>query len=258
MRTVRTVVKVLVQVILVLALLAGAHRPAEARRSDAIQVGTDILDVGPLDANEGYFLYDRVGIRYERLSVFSLDLWRWDKTYVIYRDGTFGTKLFEEAPPELLARLDLPVPWRYYLPPGLLLVLCLVELAIIARKKRPAKLALTIGIGITSFAIVLYLLGFTWEFIFPLLLGGFHVFAGLSTLWAPVAPDDDIDAETIEAPQPLPRPSEQLRPPPPNVETDPFRAPPQPPPIVVRRPETARPSAPVVHDEDAEAPKLLR
>jgi hypothetical protein len=88
-------------------------------------------------------------------------------------------------------------------------------------------------------------------------IGGWLTLAGVVLGGVMLRPPRGEPAEDApEEPKPVVKRIE-LGPPPRGVETDPFRAPPAPPPIAVvkhDRPDTA----PVVHDPNGEVPKILR
>jgi hypothetical protein len=147
------------------------------------------------------------------------------------------------------------VPWRYYFPEGLIALACLAEILIVGRKRRTIRFALITGGMLAVVAIAFRLEGLTWECVFPGILAIHHLGTALLALRS----HDDAEDVEESAPVKQPRPAQRdpLPPPPRDVETDPFRAPPQPPPIAVQPP--APPAAvPMQLDENAEAPKLLR
>ena len=90
-------------------------------------------------------------------------------------------------------------------------------------------------------------------------LGGFLAIAGvLLGMYAifESRPHDELPADAPEPERPRALRFEHDIPPR-GVETDPFRAPPQPPPIAVVRHER-KAAAPIEHDPDEPPPKLLR
>jgi len=88
--------------------------------------------------------------------------------------------------------------------------------------------------------------------------GGFLAIAGvlLGMVAIHEARPHDED-EPLAEPEPVRAPRVELMVPPRGVETDPFRAPPQPPPIAVLRHDRP-PTAPIVADPSEPRPKLLR
>jgi hypothetical protein len=261
-----------------LVILLGSAGSAEAR-IEFINTEDQILDLGVMPdelreyfKDEGGGEYDRVGFYYKRFAILGADVWSWSGQLVFFRQRTdvevrglrtIETTYYIEIDDETAERYGWSTPIEYRIPIGLLVAACVTEFAIVARKKRRAKRVLAIGIGLVALAAILYFLGMTWQIAFPLLLGVFHIvialpfFHPVSTAEAAAAMDDEPDPPF--APKPAPEhTSGRLLPPPPNVETDPFRAPPQPPPIAVNRPPTAPTAAPVVRDDNADAPKLLR
>jgi hypothetical protein len=275
--SVRTAVRIVLPALVGLVILLASTSSAEAR-TRFINTEDQILDLGPVpddiydlvQAEDGY---DRVGFFYSRVAILGADVWSWSGTLVFYRkkpdikfEGlrSVETTYYVEIPDELVEQYGWSTPIEYRIPVGLLVAACLVELAIVARKKRRAKLVLSLGIGMVALAGILFLLGMTWQIAFPLIIGVVHIvfslpyFQPASNAEASAAMTDD-EHDPPFAPKPAPeRPSGPMLPPPPNVETDPFRAPPQPPPIVVKRAPAAPNAAPVVRDDKADAPKLLR
>lgn len=262
--------------LLVGLVLVGSLQRAEAK-TRLVDTEDQIIDLGVIPdelleivREDGY---DHVGYFYSRVAILGADVWSWSGTFVLYRktpeiklEGlrTVETTYYAEVPDELVDKYGWKTPIEYRIPVGLLVAACLIELAIVARKKRRARRVLAIGIGLIAFAAILFALGMTWQVAFPLLLGLFHVLIALpyfhpvTTAEAAAAMDADDDDPPL-APKPAPeRPSQPLLPPPPSFEKDPFRAPPQPPPIHVQRPPTAPAAPPVVRDDTADAPKLLR
>lgn len=261
--------------VILLGVLA-APRTADAR-IHLINTEDQIADLGPIPddlapaaAADGY---DRVGFFYHRVATLGADLWSWSGTMVLYRKTpkvefqglrTVETTYYVEVPDELVDRHGWSVPIGYRIPIGLVIVLSLVELGFVARRKRRAKVVLVIGIAIVALSAVLLLLGMSWPIAIPMLVGLFHITASLPFFQPATTAEAALAMEPAVEPTPAPEPrrterrSEPLMPPPPSFEKDPFRAPPQPPPIVVSRAPVAPAAAPIVHDASADTPKLLR
>lgn len=236
--------------------------PADARGGLVVyNTGEDIFHIRDLTsdeqlglAHEGIFA-TKLGYKYSLVGLFWLDLWRSDGEVVVY-----SSILYTPLSPELRERLGDPsTPWRYHLPPGLLLIAGAIEFFVMYRSRRKIRTVLVVGGVLVVVALVFYLKGLDWEFLIPLGLGLHHLLSGYLALRTP-PPEDYAELDTGEdAPRPRRAPvgAEPLLPPPPNVETDPFRAPPQKPPIAVVRPRTAPAPVPVVADPNADKPKLL-
>ena len=96
-------------------------------------------------------------------------------------------------------------------------------------------------------------------FTIPFLIGLRHIWFG----WQALDKHREEQSEIAKEAEPDPparreRPlTEPVLPPPPNVETDPFRAPPQPRPIVVVRHESQPAPTPIVPGDPDDKPKLL-
>ncbi len=276
-------VGVLVGLLIGLLTLCATAQTAEARVR-LFSSDDQIVDLGvmPDELRERYRGdgdFDTVGFHYKRFAILSADVWSWSGSLVFYRKRpeislqgfrTIETTYFTEIDDDVADAYGWKAPIEYRIPVGLLVASCVVELAIVARKRRNAKRVLALGIGFVVFAGVLFLLGMTWQCAFPLVVGVFHIvsalpiFAPASNVEAalamkPLVADDKSSDEDPPYKKPADeRSSRPLLPPAPSFEKDPFRAPPQPPPIIVKRPPTAPSTAPVVRDEHAEAPKLLR
>lgn len=262
--------------IAIILLVAPA---AHARELGLITTGGDILHLRDLPPETAAAVgFTSLGYRYNVFGIYGLDFWRWGGEHVVYTsdtdvssrdasDAAGGTLVLERwayAPitSHELERLGgAGVPWKYRCPPGLLLILALVELQLVVRRRHSARTVLVIGGALLVIALVLYGQGVDQAFVIPLVLGVHH--AGAAWFAIRRQRDDDAAGEDAHdepdvAPppgaSPAPRPRERA----PNVETDPFRAPPQPAPIVVERPPTPASATSVVAEADAPPPRLLR
>jgi hypothetical protein len=246
--------------LVVMALLEV--RPAYAGRGGIviINTGDDIIhirDLPPEIATETGL--KSIGYHYDRLGVFWLDVWRWGGEFVVYGDDGYAPVTAAQAD----ALGGASVPWKYRAPPGLLLILAAIELAIVIATRRRAKVMLGLGGFWLAVAALLYVKGVDVAFAIPGLLGAHHIIG----TWFALKAQDQAEAEAEAQPEALEPEAEPERSappgsapamgPPPNVETDPFRAPPRPPPINVIRHEPASTEAPIVPDDGAEKPKLL-
>jgi hypothetical protein len=262
---------------IVLLVASAAH----ARELGVISTGGDIIPLRDLPPETAAPVeFTSLGYHYDVIGIFWLDIWRWGGEFVVYTsdtdvssrdasDAAGGSLVLERwayAPitSEQLERLGgADVPWKYHCPPGLLVILALVELQLVVRRRRSARTVLVIGGALLVTALVLYGHGVDQAFVIPLLLGLHH--AGAAWLAIRRQRDDNTSGDdaanephvTPAAPREASRASRQ-RERPPNVETDPFRAPPQPAPIVVERPPTPPSATSVVAEADAPPPKLLR
>ena len=229
---------------------------AEARRGVGIVViytGDDIEPLGGLAPDVSAATgYTKHGYHYQRFGLFWIDFWRWGGEPAVYEGNTYVP-----LTPELAAELGVPLstPWSYHFPPGLLLVIVGAELAIIGRKPRSVRGTLLAAGGLGAFAALLWFKDTGMASIIPALAGLYHVAA----IWLRPyeEPVDEDDASADDAPAaPAPKRTGYATGTAPRVETDPFRANPQPLPVVVERP--SQPAViPVAHDPNAAAPKLL-
>jgi hypothetical protein len=249
--------------ILGLAMVMATAAPAEARRGGGggiviINLGEDIMHLRQTspeasigeDGSEARL--DQIGYHYDRFGLFWVDFWRWGGEYVLYSSDRSVYAPLTDG--ELAELGGAPFPIAYHLPPGFLLLLCGGVLLIVRRKRRTVKFALITGGVLLAIAGILFLMGLGLGAMIPGFLGLYHLAAAKFSSGSDDEEDDVNVDDYVEPARPSPRPS--VRPSPPNVETDPFRAPPQQAPIHVERP-SAPLVAPIAVDPNAEAPKLL-
>jgi hypothetical protein len=199
---------------------------------------------------------DYLGVRYDHFGLMDIDLLRWGGHLIVYEENASSLE-YRDLEPEEIDKFDLGVPWRIYLPEGLLAILCLVELAIVARKPRTARFALVTGGVAGVIALLFRLMGLTWECAMPGVIALHHLSIGIMPL---LQRDDVVEAPPVDpladVEEPPARPSAR-RETAPKIGDDPFRSPPQAPPIVVQRAQPAPADVPVEHDANAAKPKLL-
>ena len=103
---------------------------AEAKRGIAIiNTGEDVVKVADIteelrakvegDTQAGA----AVGIMYSRFGLFWLDIWRWDKKYVLFADDSVWDITEEQA--KELAGGDISKPFTLTVPPGLIVLLAI-------------------------------------------------------------------------------------------------------------------------------------
>lgn len=267
--------------VVAVGLVLAWSSPAHAGKVPIVIVsGDDIEHLRDLDpAQAAQHGYRKLGYHYERVGVFWLDVWRWDGEFVVYEHDTYAPISDDDA-----AALGASVPWRYRLPEGLIIIAALIELAIIGRKKRSIKTAMVAGSILVVLAGAFVLMGLTWEFAIPLLLGLHHLLTGYSRLKTlreqtalaaasqPHMRVADIDAAAsgvLRASQSASQsasPSGSHRASPSASQSGAMRARPSQSmavpsrpsqPIVVERP-TTEPGAPLRKDDSVDGPKLLR
>lgn len=247
--------------ILGLVMVMAAAQPAEARRGGGIVIinlGDDLMHLRQTSSEAAIgedgteTRLDQIGYHYERFGLFWVDIWRWGGEYVLYSSDRSVYAPLTEAELAELGGADFPI--AYHLPPGFLALLAGGMLLIVRRKRRTMKFALIAGGVLLVIAAVLFVLGLGAGAMIPGFLGLYHLAAAKFSA-GPFADDDEVDVdEYVEPARPSQRPP--VRSSPPNVETDPFRAPPQQAPIHVER-ASAPLVAPIAVDPNAEAPKLL-
>jgi hypothetical protein len=245
--------RVLVMAIVVVCASGGA---AEARRRGGIVVinsGTDIIGVRDATAAEQDELIPdtAIGYKYDLFGLFWLDIWRSDGAFVQYKDSSYL-----ELTPEQIARMKLRVPWGYHLPPGLLLILLGIEW-LIARAIRPTARSTFILAGALGALSIVFLIegSMQIQFASTAFVGLAHALAAWRAMRTLDAADEPVhETGTAWEPDPRRAPAE----PPPRVDPDPFRAPPAPAPLQVVAYTPSQQEAPIVHDEAAPAPRLLK
>jgi hypothetical protein len=234
-----------------LTVLALAARPAAAGVVVDLR-GDDIMPIRDLPAETaarlGYDGMYQLGYHYHHVSVAMLDMWRSGGEVVVYS----GRSYYVLTAADLDVVGDADVPLRYYVPPGLLVVIGLIELGIITSTRRKAWLTIGIGAGLLGVGAVFYAKGLEVEAIVPMLLGLHHIGGTIASLRAQAR----ADTPAPTAPRPKVERHAAAMPSPPLVESDPFRSPPRPPAIVAVQTATP-PTTPVAHDPDADKPKLL-
>ncbi|MBA3459733.1 MAG: hypothetical protein H0T46_07215 [Deltaproteobacteria bacterium] len=150
-----------------LVLLLSAPREAEAKGIVIINTGRDILymhDVPEAALEQlpelaGY----KVGYKYSMFGVFWLDFWRWDGELVVYKDTEYAPIPASEQ--ALFGAGSAPI--GYHAPPGLLLVLCGILLAIASALKRNRKLMIGLTVGTAAGTAALYFMGLGLSTIIP-------------------------------------------------------------------------------------------
>ncbi|HEY4177426.1 MAG TPA: hypothetical protein VGM90_11355 [Kofleriaceae bacterium] len=210
------------------------------------QLGTAPPTLAPNSSHPG--LPWKIGVHFNSFDPYGFDFWDWNVELVVYRDFTYeleGRPLTDEE----LDENNIHLPWRYRFPCALVLLVCLVELFLVARHPRSARFAVIAGGIAGAIAIVFAVLGLEWTAALPALIAVHH-FSLAFTARA------NGDAEGVVT-APRPRAPKMPRTVGAKLDDDPFRSPPQAPPIAVRRPSTAPADVPVEHDENAAKPTLL-
>jgi hypothetical protein len=223
--------------------------------------GQDVFDLGPAPSRfavpKADIAQPRVGLRYEHIGLMGIDVWRYNGQFAVYEDHSSYLS-YVDLTDDDVGDLGLSTPWRYYFPEGLIALLCLAELFIVALKPRTIRFALVTGGVLVVIALVFRLKGLTWECVFPALLAMSHLYTGFGALWSDRRERaGSTEPEVPRTPEPK-RVRVDVRAAPPTFEKDPFRSPPQAPPLAIHRAETAPAEPPVDFHDDAEPPKLLR
>ncbi len=242
--------------LLAATLIAGISIAAGLQNHKFQGVGQDVFDLGPAPSQlvvaDAEIEQPRIGLRYKHIGLMGIDVWRNEGHLAVYENHSSYLS-YRDLTDDEVESFGLSTPWRYHFPEGLIALVCLAELLLVSLKPHTIRFALGMGGVLAAIAVVFRFEGLTWECAFPALLAGHHLYAGLGALWS--EPSDAAPEVPVE---PEPRPLRSQAPERPStVETDPFRAPPHAPPLVMQRAPTAPPAAPVDYRDDAEAPKLL-
>lgn len=136
--------KLIVGVLVVICAFAVRMPSAEAKGLFIINTGEDVVEVATVkpeakaDVESNTAVGARIGMMYSRFGIFWLDIWRWDKKFVIYQGNTVW-ELTEEQAKELAVDGKLDVPFTMTLPPGLIVIIggigIAVAVKVLGRKK---------------------------------------------------------------------------------------------------------------------------
>ena len=137
-----------------------------------INTGDDIMFVRSLRSSDLEFT--KLGYRYSLFGVFWLDVVRWGGEFVGYEGNEYRPLTADEVK----ALGGASVPFRYYLPPGLIAILGLIEAAIVLHRRRSLKVVIPIGLAMFGLAGLMFAAGFVWEFLIPIVLGLVHILGG--------------------------------------------------------------------------------
>jgi hypothetical protein len=256
-------------VVVAIALVLGLAGTAEARRGLVIVTSdTDIIHIRDLPLDSTHGLHDAaLGYRYHSIGLFGLDFFRSDGEFVVYRDGdSWGLPVGDS---ELAELGGAGVPWSYHLPIGWIVLVGAIEVVLVTRSRRRVGVVFGIAGAMVVVAAVFFLGGMRSEAVIPLVLAGHHVVAAMLAV-RHQKQLEELDARERAAlglDEPPRAPQRKLvhaasgdlpLPPPPRIGDDPFRSPPAARPIVTEKPPERPSTAPIVHDANAEQPKLLR
>lgn len=268
--------------VVVIALIGLMVSLAQRRGFDLLATKEDFIHIRdvPPEIAEATGLH-ALGYHYKVLGIYNLDLWRWGGEFVIYRttldppitaaeltrgrvvlSSTTYAEVSELEGKFALDWFEGSVPWRYYFPPGLLIVLGVVEFALVGRRRRSVRTALAVGGALVVIALVMFVKDVGAAAAIPLALGIHHLGVAGLVLWKHRHEDA---AEDEVAPEPQPDAARRAKPPRRErrpvsqvVSRDPYREPPQPAPIVANAPPRPATSPAMIIEGDAPAPKLLR
>ena len=120
--------KLVVGILVMVAAFSVRMPQAEAKGIFLINTGEDVVAVGEVkpelksEIESNTTVGVKIGMMYSRFGLFFLDIWRWDKKYVLFHDTTVW-ELSEEQAKELAVGGSLSVPFTMTIPPGLMVIL---------------------------------------------------------------------------------------------------------------------------------------
>jgi hypothetical protein len=136
--------KLIVGVLVVIAAFAVRMPSAEAKGLFIINTGEDVAEVAKIkpdalaEVESSTAVGAKIGMMYSRFGIFWLDIWRWDKKFVIFQGNTVW-ELTEDQAKELAVDGKLDVPFTMTLPPGLIVILgglgIFIAIKVLGRKK---------------------------------------------------------------------------------------------------------------------------
>lgn len=194
------------------------------------------------------------GFYYRRNEILGIDFWRSGGTFALYDEESYVPLSDEQA--AVLGGTG--TPWQYYFPPGLVVVLGLLELGIMSTLRLELRTTLVVGATMMAVTILWLAKGLTYECIVPAGLALHHLLGSWIAVRQQRAEEAEVEALTPPAEEEPERERDGVRveQPPARLDDDPFRGPPIKPPIVVERPRA--PEARVIPNSKVDKPKLLK
>jgi hypothetical protein len=235
---------------LVVLGIVFAAAPAHAGRGLVIiTTGEDVVHLRDLTVEEqaSFGAFASLGYKHEYFGVFWVDVLRYGGEYVVYTGDSYA-----ELDDQMLAYLHPgSVPITYFLPPGLLIILALIEIGVVGSKSRPVGVVMIAGGAMGLIALTMLVLGAPYHALIPLACALFHAY-GIWHARHGVADDDEplVDRDYALATEGV----EAATAADPNW---PPREPPRPSAPIIVTPATATPTAPIVEDPSAKPPSLL-
>ena len=119
--------KTIFGVLVVLAVFLVKMPTAEAKIF-LINTGEDVVEVADIkpemraEIESNTAVGAKIGMMYSRFGLFWLDIWRWDKKFVVFQGNTVW-ELSEDQAKELAVDGKLSVPFTMTIPPGLMVIL---------------------------------------------------------------------------------------------------------------------------------------
>ena len=114
--------------VLVVLFVFLVKMPTAEAKIFLINTGEDVVEIADIkpemraDIESNTAVGAKIGMMYSRFGLFWLDIWRWDKKYVVFQGNTVW-ELSEEQAKELAVDGKLSVPITMTIPPGLMVIL---------------------------------------------------------------------------------------------------------------------------------------
>ena len=114
--------------VLVVLFVFLVKMPTAEAKIFLINTGEDVVEIADIkpelkaDIESNTAVGAKIGMMYSRFGLFWLDIWRWDKKFVVFHGNTVW-ELSEEQAKELAVDGKLSVPFTMTIPPGLLIIL---------------------------------------------------------------------------------------------------------------------------------------
>lgn len=133
--------KLVVGILVMVAAFSVRMPQAEAKGFFLINTGEDVVAVGEIkpelkaELESNTAVGAQIGMMYSRFGLFWLDIWRWDKKYVLFQDVTVW-EITEEQAKEFAVGGSLSVPITMTIPPGLMVIIGGILVAILIKVLR--------------------------------------------------------------------------------------------------------------------------
>ena len=165
--------------LIAIALVMGLGGTANAGRGAVlITSGDEILFIRDLSVDAGRIVgYGKLGYHYDYVGVFWIDLWRSGGEFCVYSGDTYVP--LEDDELESLGGAS--VPWKYHLPPGLIILAAMAIFGAMTRARRRLTLVFAVAGAMALVAVLFFFKGLDWEFMIP---GGLALYFAISAYFA--------------------------------------------------------------------------